>query len=277
MEWIYSREWRSAWVKHSSVIAKWICEWTRRAFCCRKKNREWRGNQWSIHSWTQWMVATKCLPFCAAELHGCQGDPWVDPMTSTGPAESKDKLSKVASALLVALCPLAHPALECSSLVWQVWHNVHPSLRHLSALLAPRVLHLDGPIRENWFADPKMNPVLCKSGYYKLRIADLEAIRVNRSNVRYENSFSFCESIRANRPDSRCESLGHQSSYMQVLLRRTKIRCSRQSVHVFLTWNLQRTTAAPMLCLRTERYCHGICYQWTSFRFCVSAFKDLLN
>ena len=49
---MYSREW-SEWVKHSPVIAKWICEWTKRAFLLWKKTREWRGNQWTIGPWTE--------------------------------------------------------------------------------------------------------------------------------------------------------------------------------------------------------------------------------
>ena len=49
---MYSREW-SDWVKHSPVIAEWICEWTKRAFLPPKKAREWRGKQWTICPWTE--------------------------------------------------------------------------------------------------------------------------------------------------------------------------------------------------------------------------------
>ena len=43
MEWIYSHEW-SEWVKHSPVIAKWRCDWTKGAFFTAEKFPEWRGN-----------------------------------------------------------------------------------------------------------------------------------------------------------------------------------------------------------------------------------------
>ena len=88
-------------------------------------------------------------------------------------------------------------------------------------------LNLDGPIRVNRFADSRESPdsresfqgsrtepLLCESRFGGLKMANrrLEAIRANRSNVMKIEVFlriDSCESIRANRPDSRCESPGH--------------------------------------------------------------------
>ena len=59
---------------------------------------------------------------------------------------------------------------------------------------------------------PLKNPFLCESRFGGLTIAnrEFEAIRANRSHV-LKKWVCFCESIRAKRPDSRCESPGHLS------------------------------------------------------------------
>ena len=88
---------------------------------------------------------------------------------------------------------------------------------------------LDGPIRANRFADSRESPdsressrgsrsepLFCKSRFRGLKIANrsFEAIRANRWHVMKIVFFlriDSCESIRASRPNSRCESPGHLS------------------------------------------------------------------
>ena len=59
-------------------------------------------------------------------------------------------------------------------------------------------------ILANRFRVPELNPLL------KIANRRFEAIRANRSHAMI--FFFFCESIRGNRPDLRCESPGHLRS-----------------------------------------------------------------
>ena len=65
-------------------------------------------------------------------------------------------------------------------------------------------------ILANRFRVPELNPFFANHASRGLKIAKIsfEAIRANRSHVTKIGCF-FCESIRANLPDSRCESPGH--------------------------------------------------------------------
>ena len=67
-------------------------------------------------------------------------------------------------------------------------------------------------ILANRFRVPELNPLFCESrfGGPKRVNCRFEAIRANRSHV-MKTGFFFCESIRANRPHSCCESPGHLS------------------------------------------------------------------
>ena len=79
-----------------------------------------------------------------------------------------------------------------------------------------------------WFsrivsAFPNWTPFFCESRFVGLKIANrmFEAIRANRSHFMKIGFFFFLridsrESIRANRPDSRCESPGHLSMIMFI-------------------------------------------------------------
>ena len=87
---------------------------------------------------------------------------------------------------------------------------------------------LDGPIRANRFADSRgspdsresfrvSEPLFWESRFGRLNIAKrrFEAIRANRSHIMQIGGFHRIdsrESIRANRPDSPCESPGQLSS-----------------------------------------------------------------
>ena len=86
---------------------------------------------------------------------------------------------------------------------------------------------LDDPIRVNRFGDScespdsrksfqgsRTEPLFCESHFGGLKIANRrsEAIRANRSHIVNTGVFlriNSRESIRANRPDLRCESRGH--------------------------------------------------------------------
>ena len=79
-----------------------------------------------------------------------------------------------------------------------------------------RIDSRESPDSRKSFQGSRTEPLFCESRYGGLKIANrrFEAIRVNRAHVtaHYENKGCLCESIRANRPDSRCESPGHLSS-----------------------------------------------------------------
>ena len=87
-----------------------------------------------------------------------------------------------------------------------------------------RFARIDSQIRANRlilanrFRVPELNPFLGESRFGGPKIANrrFEAIRANPSRVMKIGVFLRIhsrESIRANRPDSRCESLGHLSLY----------------------------------------------------------------
>ena len=82
-----------------------------------------------------------------------------------------------------------------------------------------RFARIDSQIRANRvilanrFRVPEPNPLFCESRFGGLKIANrkFEAIRANRSHVMkgFFVRLDSRESIRVNRPDSRCESPGH--------------------------------------------------------------------
>ena len=97
-----------------------------------------------------------------------------------------------------------------------------------------RIGTLDGLIRTNRPRLPELNPFL----RITLKFANrrFEAIRANRSNVT-KIAFSFCESIRASRPDSHCESLCHlRSELFAYLLTCDKIANMTLSYYASLNW-----------------------------------------
>ena len=77
----------------------------------------------------------------------------------------------------------------------------------------------------------RAKPLFCESRFAGLKIANrsFEAIRANRWHIMRMGVFmpiDSCGSIRANRPDSRCESLGHlsfSSYFVHFALRGEKI------------------------------------------------------
>ena len=68
------------------------------------------------------------------------------------------------------------------------------------------------------FQDSRAEPFVCELLFGGLNIANdrrFEAIRANRSGVMkvgFAQQINLRESIHTNRPDSRCESLGHVSA-----------------------------------------------------------------
>ena len=75
----------------------------------------------------------------------------------------------------------------------------------------------ESPDCRELFQGSRTEPLLCKSGFRGLKSANprFEAIRANRSQAmktRVLLNVDSLESIRANRPDSRCESPDHLSS-----------------------------------------------------------------
>ena len=94
--------------------------------------------------------------------------------------------------------------------------------KHTGILLA-RFARIDSQIRTNGlilanrFRVPELNPFFANRASGGLKIANrrFEAIRANRSNIMkigVSLRIDLRESIRANRPDSRCESPGHLST-----------------------------------------------------------------
>ena len=73
-------------------------------------------------------------------------------------------------------------------------------------------IRADRLILANRFRVPELNPFFANRASEGLKFANrrFEAIRANRSHV-MKIGFLFCESIRANRPDLRCELPGHLS------------------------------------------------------------------
>ena len=90
-----------------------------------------------------------------------------------------------------------------------------------------RFARIDSQIRANRLilanrlGVPELNPFFCELRFGGLKIANrsFEAIRANRWHIMKIGVFlriDSCEAIRANRPDSRCESPGHLGSVAPI-------------------------------------------------------------